>query len=109
MRVWIYGRLKKQQVSYILAVSVALVIQYTMFMHHIVIWGLSGSTVFLYGTVFGNKLLNMKCVFLIFYTNFVSNISRSNNISARYYYKFQHILRLGICYYCHVLIRLESS
>jgi len=44
-------------------VLVALVIQCAMFVHHIVIWGLSGSTIFFYGAVFRKKLLNVKCVF----------------------------------------------
>jgi len=46
----------------------ALVIQHAMRMRHIVIYDLSGSTIFfphylINGTVFVKKLLNTKCVF----------------------------------------------
>jgi hypothetical protein len=48
-------------------VSVALVIQHAKRMRHIVICGLSSSTIFLHylinSTIFGKKLLNIKCAF----------------------------------------------
>jgi hypothetical protein len=54
-------------------------------------YGLSGSTVFFHmisqtGWFSGKSLLNMKCVFFIFPTTFVRNISNSNKNSARHYH-----------------------
>jgi len=52
---------KAISITYPDCVSFALVIQYSMFMHHVVICGLSVST-FFYSTIFRKKLLNMKGV-----------------------------------------------
>jgi hypothetical protein len=41
-------------ITYSECVSVALVIQYAMFVHHIAIWELSGSTIF-YGAILGEN------------------------------------------------------
>ena len=61
---------EKQLMLHIVCVClcVALGIQYAMCMHHIVICGLSGCTVFSYiisisGTIFGKKLPDTECVF----------------------------------------------
>jgi len=46
---------KAVSVTYSDCVSIALVIQYAMFMHHIVICGPSVSTILFYGTIFRKK------------------------------------------------------
>jgi len=63
-----------------MSVSVALSILHAMRKGHIVVCGLSGSTVFfpqyfLNGTIFGKVVTEYKCCVFIFSTNFAWNIS----------------------------------
>jgi hypothetical protein len=66
----------KQQILHTLSVFVALVIQHTKRMRCIIIYGLSGSTIFflhylINGTIFGRKVTEHKTRVLIFSHNLV--------------------------------------
>jgi len=82
-------------------------------MRHIVICGLSGSTIFFFlhylinGTIFGgNNWLNIKCV-LFFSTTFIWNISRSKKNLERDYYKCSYILIQSTRYSFRIVIKPE--
>jgi hypothetical protein len=82
-------------VKYSECVFVALVIQHSKRVHHIVICGLPRSTIFfphylINGKIFGKTLLNMKCVFW-FFLQFCLNISHPKKTSARYCHKCTYI------------------
>jgi len=75
--------------------SVVLVIQNTKRKHHIVICGLSGSTIFFHiislnSTMCGKILMNSKCVFW-FSLQLLSETSHSKKNSARYYHKCTYL------------------
>jgi hypothetical protein len=54
-----------------------------------------------------NVKLNMKCVFLLFSTNFAWNISYPRNNSARYYHKCTSVFMQSTRYSCYILMNIE--
>jgi hypothetical protein len=75
------GGWKNKSITYSDCVSFALVIQYAMFMHHIVLCGLSVSTIFFYGTIFRKKLLCNKCVLCFSLQIFMKHFSFEKEFS----------------------------
>jgi len=97
-------------------VSVDLVIQHAMRMHHIVICGLIGSTIFFH-SISKNDMIwqgvgvsEHKMCNLIFCTTFIWNISHSKKKWASYYHKCTYIgLHVKYHHSCQILMELESS
>ena len=101
-------------VTYSECVSVASVVKHAMRMRHIVICGLSRSTIF---SQISHKLRGFRkkkvtehkmCV-LIFSTTFTWNISHSKKKWARYDQKCVSVFMCGTRYYCQILMKLEFS
>jgi hypothetical protein len=58
---------------------------------------------------FREKVTEYKMCVLISSTTFISNISHSKKISARYCHKFENVFMQNTCYFCHILTKLEFS
>ena len=59
------------------------------------------------GTVVEKNVIEYKMCVLIFLTTFVSNISYSKKMSARYDHKYTLGSTQSTCYYCHILMKVE--
>ena len=93
-----------------MCVFVALVTQHAKRMRRIILSTVACLAIPYFSTLshkrydFRKKVQHKMCV-LIFSTNFVLNISRSEKNSARYCHKYENVLMLSIRYSCRILIK----
>jgi hypothetical protein len=109
---------EKQQILHILSVSVAFVIQHARRMRRIILSSVASLALPHFSLCHkrhdfrgggGGGLLNIKCVFCLFSTPFVWNISRSMEKWSRYDDKYILVFLYSARHSCHVLTRLDFS
>jgi hypothetical protein len=104
----------KSNKYYILkCVSVALVIQHAMRMRRIILSSEACLALPYFSRLshkwhdFREKVFECKMCVLIFFTNFLWNISTSKKNSARYYHKCTNVFKYSTRYYYQILMKLE--